>query len=97
MHALFFLGKAYRLAGELDMAMEIIEDFESSPYFLQYNPRVVEREVNTIQRAKTLQDRPLDISYTRFSKAIPDNMPALHPVLSGDGKTLVYFSPVQFL
>ncbi len=96
LHALFFLGKAYRLAGKLDKAMEIIEDFQSSPYFLQYNPRVVGREINTIQRAKALQDNPLNVSYTRFSKSIPDKTPALHPVISGDGKTLVYLAQFSF-
>lgn len=96
LHTLFFLGKAYRLSNQLDKAIQVIDQFKSSPYYVQYNASVVEREIQTIHRAKMLQDKPLQLTFSRFSDLISNQYPALHPVLSGDGKTLIFLQQLQF-
>jgi hypothetical protein len=95
LHTLFFLGKAYRLSGQLDKALKVIEEFTKSPYYAQYNPSIVEREINTIKRAKILIDQPVEYKITNLGEAINNETANKKPVISYDGNTLVYLNKLK--
>jgi Tol biopolymer transport system component len=68
-----------------------------SPYFLNnYNPGVVEREIKSCERAKIIQDAPLDLIKTPFGEAINTTSSEFNPVLSKDGNTLVFVRGLKF-
>jgi tetratricopeptide (TPR) repeat protein len=97
LHAWFFLGNAYRMAGKLDDALTSYFTFMESPYFLNnYNPGVVEREIKSCERAKIIQDAPLDLIKTPFGEDINTTSSEFNPVLSKDGKTLVFVRGLKF-
>lgn len=97
LHAWFFLGNAYRMAGKLDDALKAYFTFMDSPYFLNnYNPGVVEREIKSCERAKIIQDAPLDLVKTPFNESINTSSSEFNPVLSKDGNTLVFVRGLKF-
>jgi tetratricopeptide (TPR) repeat protein len=97
LHAWFFLGNAYRMAGKLDDALKSYFTFMDSPYFLNnYNPGVVEREIKSCERAKIIQDAPLDLVKTPFNESINTSSSEFNPVLSKDGNTLVFVRGLKF-
>ncbi len=97
LHAWFFLGNAYRMAGKLDDALTAYFTFMDSPYFLNnYNPGVVEREIKSCERAKIIQDAPLDLDKVPFNESINTTSSEFNPVLSKDGNTLVFVRGLKF-
>jgi tetratricopeptide (TPR) repeat protein len=97
LHAYFYLGNAYRMADQLDKALEAYEKFLDSPYFLgNYNQNVVEREIKSCERAKIIQDAPLDYQQTNSGKNINSEYSELNPVISGDGKSMVFLRRLKF-
>jgi hypothetical protein len=95
--AFYDLGDAYRMNNELQKALEIYQVFtESDDFEGNYNLNLVEGKIKSCERAKIIQDVPIDASFTRLED--PVNTPAnnSNAVLSGDGKTMVFVTQLAF-
>jgi len=96
-HALFYLGNAYRINNQLDKALEMYARFTDSPFFYgNYNQNIVETEIASCERAKIIQDAPVSFEKTFFGSVINSDFTEEKPVISGDGKTLVFVRRLQF-
>ncbi len=97
LHAYFYLGNAYRINNQLDKALESYEKFIDSPYFWgNYNQNIVENEIKSCERAKIIQDAPLDYEKVNLGDAINSDFVEERPVVSGDGQTLVFIRRLKF-
>ncbi len=97
LHTYFYLGNAYRINNQLDKALESYEKFIDSPYFYgNYNLNVVEREIKSCERAKIIQDAPIAYEKVNLGEAINTSDIEERPVVSGDGKTLVFVRRLKF-
>lgn len=96
-HALFYLGNAYRMDDQIDKALESYNKFVDSPYFYgNYNLNIVENEIKSCGRAKIIQDTPVDYTKTNLGALINTTSSELHPVVSGNGKVLVFTRKLKF-
>ncbi|MFP4059231.1 MAG: hypothetical protein ACLFUC_01960 [Bacteroidales bacterium] len=97
LHTLFYLARAYRINNELDKALEALDRFTSSRYFEgNYNIRIVENEIEAAKRAKIIQDKPIELSFTNMGEIINTASDNMNAVISGDGNTLVYITSLTF-
>jgi tetratricopeptide (TPR) repeat protein len=97
LHAYFYLGNAYRMANKLDKALEMYNKFLDSPYFWgNYNQNVVEREIKSCERAKIIQDAPVQYIKVNPGENINTDFIETDPVISVDGKTLVFMRQLKF-
>lgn len=94
-HTLFYLGKAYRLSGDIDQAVKTIKKFKASPYFLKYNENIVNREVETCKRARVLIDNPVDYEKKNLGPRINDEKKNQRPVVSGDEEKMVFITSLK--
>ncbi len=95
LHTLFYLGKAYRLNGQIDKALETIEQFTASPYYVEYTASIVDREITTCKRAQILMDKPVNIKYLNLGNVINDEADNFNAVMSYDGNTIVYITKLK--
>jgi tetratricopeptide (TPR) repeat protein len=97
LHACFYLGNAYRMAGQLNKALDCYSKFLDSPYFWgNYNQDIVEQEIKSCERAKIIQDAPLEIEKINLGPNINTGFTEELPVISGDGNTLVFMRNLKF-
>jgi tetratricopeptide (TPR) repeat protein len=97
LHAYFYLGNAYRMANQLDKALEMYAIFIDSPYFWgNYNQNIVEKEIKSCERAKIIQDAPLDYIKANQGEGINSEFSEINPVISADGKSMVYIRQLKF-
>jgi tetratricopeptide (TPR) repeat protein len=97
LHVYFYLGNAYRMDNQLNKALACYAKFIDSPFFYgNYNQNIVENEIKTCERAKIIQDAPLDYTITNLGKAINSEFSEEHPVVSGDGNTIVFIRKLKF-
>jgi tetratricopeptide (TPR) repeat protein len=97
LHSLFYLGNVYRINNQLSKALEMYDKFVNHVgYEGNYNPGMVDAEIKACERAKIIQDSPVEIKWQNLG--IPINSPTAetHPVISGDEKVLVYLTSLKF-
>lgn len=96
-YAYFSLGNAYRINNELDKALRIYEEFTSSDDFEgNYNLDIVENEIRACQRAKMIQDVPIDIKFAKLPPPVNTHSDNTNAVLSGDGNTMIFITELPF-
>jgi hypothetical protein len=97
LHALFYLGNAYRINNELDKALQIYEQFVSSPWYEgEYNLSIVNNEIEATERAKIIKDSPTSILQHNIGEPVNTGLEEFNPVISGDGNTLVFVRGLKF-
>jgi tetratricopeptide (TPR) repeat protein len=97
LHAYFYLGNAYRMSNMLSKALEMYAIFIDSPYFWgNYNQNVVEQEMKSCERAKIIQDAPLEFTKTNLGGNINSEFNDFNPVVSADGKSIVFIRQLKF-
>ncbi|MBN1116267.1 MAG: PD40 domain-containing protein [Bacteroidales bacterium] len=97
LHAQFYLGNAYRAAGNLYQALDYYNKFLDSPFFEgNYNRNVVEQEIKSCERAKIIQDAPIEMEVTALDSNINTSYSESSPVLSADGETMVFIRGLKF-
>ena len=97
LHVLFYLGNAYRVNNQLSKALDAYDRFVNHPgYEGNYNLSIVSTEIKACERAKIIQDSPVEVKWTNLG--IPVNSPSseTHPVISGDETVLVYLTNLKF-
>lgn len=96
-HAIFYLGKAYRIDNQLDKALQAYQRFMDIPDFERnYNLRIVEEEIKSCQRAKIIKDSPVHINKMNLGNAINAGPKNFHPVVNPDETVLVYVQEQKF-
>lgn len=97
LHAYFYLGNAYRMNNQLNEALESYMKFIDSPYFHNnYNINVVDREIKSCERAKVIQDAPLEYELVNLGEKINSDFSEEKPVISADGNSLVFIRRLKF-
>lgn len=97
LHSYFFLGNAFRAAGELDSALTWYAKYIDSPYFhYNYNLGVVEAEVKSCERAKIIQDTPVKIAKSAIDPDINTDYSEFNPLRSKDGNSLIFMRGLKF-
>ena len=97
LHTLFYLGNAYRIDNQLGKALEVYKKFINSPgYEGNYNIGIVDKEINACERAKIIQDAPIDITWYNLGEAINTPLSETHPVISGNDSVLVFLRNLKF-
>jgi hypothetical protein len=97
LHALFYLGNAYRINNELDKALSAYKKFINNPFFERnYNSQMVDKEVEACERAKLISDNPIKIKLVNLGNIINNANANQKAVTNADGKVLVYLSSLKF-
>ena len=97
LHAYFYLGNAYRITNQLDKALNSYNTFINSPYYYgNYNENIVESEIKACERAKIIQDSPVNLSEERLPDPLNSDAFELYPVVSLDQKTIVFIRKLKF-
>ena len=96
-YALFYLGKAYRMNNELDKAIETYQKFKSLPDFYdKYNQNIVDNEIKSCEKAKIIQDIPIQVEEKNLEQPINTSSNNYYPVLSRDESILFYMTELKF-
>jgi tetratricopeptide (TPR) repeat protein len=97
LHAWFYLGNVYRIAGRLDDALNAYQVFINSPFYYEnYNANVVENEIRSCERAKIIMDSPVEASIEPLDTLINTLAVEIFPVVSADETTLVFVRRLKF-
>lgn len=96
-HTWFFLGNAYRINNQLQEALESYEKFMDIRNFeKKYNLRVTQEEIKSVERAKVIQDAPLDLYRSVFDEPINTTGKDYDPVISANEQVMVWMSSQKF-
>jgi tetratricopeptide (TPR) repeat protein len=96
-HAYFRLGNAYRYNNELEKALDIYDTFVNSKDFEgNYNLQIVETEIASCNRAKIIQDDPVNARFTKLPSPVNSSSDNTHAVISGDGQTMIFVTTLKF-
>ncbi len=93
LHTLFYLGNAYRINNELSKALETYDKFtEHTGFYGNYNISIVDNEIKACERAKIIQDSPVDVVWENIGEPINTITSETCPVVSGNDSMIVYLS-----
>ena len=102
--AFFYLGNAYLINNQLSKAIEAYEQFRAKiknrkSLFRnedRYDFEFLDKQIESCRTARRMMNEP--VSYTAENLGIPINTPQseFNPVISGDGKTLVFTADKKF-
>lgn len=97
LHAYFYLGNAYRMNNQLSEALEAYDTFVKSPfYFGNYNITIVENEIASCERAKIIQDNPIQLTAEALDSVINTAASELNPVISSDEQIIFFVRRLRF-
>jgi tetratricopeptide (TPR) repeat protein len=97
LHAYFYLGNAYRICNQLDDALKAYYTFINLPfYYGNYNVNIVENEIKACERAKIIQDNPLDVIEQALDTLINTTAEEIHPVVAGNEQSIVFVRKLKF-
>lgn len=97
LHAYFYLGNAYRINGQLDDALKAYQRFIDDPYFLKnYNLNVVEDEIFSCERAKIIQDTPIDIIKEKLYPDVNSDFSEFNALQSKKGNARIFVRGLKF-
>jgi ribosomal protein L24E len=97
LHALFYLGNAYRINNELGKALEMYNKFISSPEFYgNYNYSMVNNEIEACERAKIIKDKPVDVTFVNPGAPVNTSSAETKAVRSFDGQSMVFVRSLKF-
>ncbi len=96
-YAIFYLGDAYRIANRLDKALEAYQQFLNLPDFDdRYNRTIVENAIRSCEKAKIIQDIPVQVEEQNLGKPINTSTNNYAPVVSRDETVLIYMTELKF-
>lgn len=97
LHAWFYLGNVYRIAGRLPEALKAYDTFVNSPfYYGNYNITVVENEIKSCERAKIIMDSPVEATILPLDSQINTSASELYPIVTSDEGTMVFIRKLKF-
>ncbi|MBN1184763.1 MAG: PD40 domain-containing protein [Bacteroidales bacterium] len=97
LHAMFYLGNAYRINSQLDKALDMYDKFMNSPYFEgNYNVAIVQKEIDDCKRAKVIFDKPVKTETTNVGFVINDQNDNFNPVVTGNDSIMIFVTSLKF-
>jgi Tol biopolymer transport system component len=97
LHAWFYLGNVYRIAGRLSEAMNAYDNFINSPYYYgNYNINVVENEIRSCEQASIIMGSPIEALIQPLDTLINTSASELFPVVTSDEKTMIFIRKLKF-
>ncbi len=93
---IFYLGQAFRKNNELDKAVDKFLEFKNSVDPEVFDFAVVNDELAACKSATNHQKNPVYEVITNLGDKINTRFAETRPVLSGDGKTLIFTRTLQF-
>ncbi|UCG28567.1 MAG: PD40 domain-containing protein [Bacteroidales bacterium] len=97
LHAYFHLAQAYHINNELDKALETYNLFKELPEFEDnYNLTIVDNEIKACEKAKIIEDIPLNIRVQNIGEPVNTGRNNYNPVINRDESFLVYVSELAF-
>jgi hypothetical protein len=97
LHAMFYLGIAYRIDNQLTKSVDVLTKFRNNRNFEgNYNESMVDQEIQSSQRAKMIQDNPINIRRTNLGPPINNNAANYNPVVTTDESIIVYVNSLKF-
>ncbi|MDX2445030.1 MAG: hypothetical protein QNK30_14640, partial [Bacteroidales bacterium] len=92
----YYLGDAYRVNNMLNKAIETYQYFKDNLNPKDYDPEIVEHQIQTCHNAIKLEKSPLFLSMVNLGGTINTRFSDYNPVISGDEKSLIYTQKLQF-
>jgi hypothetical protein len=96
LEAIFYLGNAYRINGQLDKAIETYERFKTLADPDLYDLELVDEQITACENAKELETRPVDFDISNLGDRVNTRFSDVNPVISGDETKLVYIQKQPF-
>lgn len=97
LYMLFYLGNAYRIDNQLSKALAAYNKFRNHPYFEgHFNENMVDAEINACERAKLIQDNPINARFTNLGPPINNSQTNKNPVVNKDETVIIYLSGLKF-
>jgi len=94
--AYFYLGNAYLVNNKIDKALENYKYFREILDEKVYDVELVEEQIRICNRARDLQQKPVDYDHINMSERINSRFADINPIVSEDGNHLVFVSKRQF-
>ncbi len=96
-HAWFYLGNAYRINNQLGKALESYAKFKDIKDFeKKYNLSITDNEIKVCERAKIIQDSPLNVTITNIGQPVNSTNSDYSPVLSPDESVIIFMNSQRF-
>jgi len=96
-HTWFFLGDAYRVTNQLDEALEAYQVFKEADGFERhYNERITNEQIKAVQRAKIIQDAPLELYTSCFEEPLNTTQKEYRAVISANERVMVWLNSQKF-
>jgi len=92
----FYLGKAYLVNNNIDKALENFKYFREILDEDIYDTELIEEQIRICERARNLMRMPVDFDRVNLASKINGRFSDINPIVSGNGKRLVYVSKLQF-
>ncbi len=96
LEAYFYLGNAYRINDQLEMAIETYEHFKEQADPELYDLELVNEQITACRNAIDLKTRPVDIEIENLGDRINTRFSDVQPVISGDETRLVFVQKQAF-
>ncbi|MFN8211094.1 MAG: hypothetical protein U0T33_09035 [Bacteroidales bacterium] len=95
--ALYQLGVAYRVNYQFDKAKEAFSKYKET-LLPDDNENIdfIVHEISTCDNAKKLIEKPVDFTSTNMGEMFNDETDNYNPVISGDGKTIIFMNSMKF-
>ncbi len=96
-HTWFYLAEVYRKTNQMDEALAALKQFKSLPEFEKnYNVRITEDEIKSVERAKIIRDAELKLRALFFNEPINTTDHDYSGVISADGKMMIWVNTKSF-
>ncbi len=96
-YAYYYLGNAYRINNELEKALGAYYKFKNLPDFEnKFNLEVLNNEIKACEKAKIIQDIPINIKLTNVGSPINSSVSNFNPVLSSDETIMIFMKELKF-
>lgn len=96
-HTWFYLGDAYRVTNQLDSALEAYQRFkEPRDFDRHYNVRITNEQIKAVERAKIIQDAPLELYTSCFEEPINTTQKDYNAVISANEQVMVWLNSQKF-
>lgn len=92
----FYLGQAYRINGNLKKALEYFTFFKRNIDPEVFDIKVVDDEIKACGQARVMEESPVYFKKINAGKVINTRFEDINPVISGNGKTMVFNRSLQF-
>ncbi len=97
MDAYLYLGNAYRVNNMLDKAIEAYNRYkELLPTSDKAGLSYVDHEIEACNTAIEFINNPVEVRKTNIGEPVNSNSSNYNPVVSGDGKTILYMNELPF-